>query len=166
VKQILTIVFLFLFISNYAQDYNYTLSESSNFSALNYDKMKQVVEKAKQFYGVRYRYGGGDKNGMDCSGLICTAYNSIDVNLPRSSSAIAQQGEYIEVDYLQVGDLMFFQGSTSNSIGHVAMVSKIENGSIYIVHATTSRGVIEEKLENNSYFMKRWLYNKRIITSS
>ena len=126
-------------------------------------KVNAIIGTAKKYFGVKYRYGGGDYNGMDCSGLICTAYESADINLPRSSSAIAQHGEYIEADYLQSGDLIFFKGRSSTSIGHVAMVSKIIDGKVYIVHATTSRGVIEEKLENNSYFMKRWLYNKRII---
>lgn len=126
-------------------------------------KIKTILETAKQYHGVKYKYAGSDYNGMDCSGFICTAFQSADIHLPRSSSAIALEGEYVEADYLQTGDLIFFKGRSASSIGHVAMVSKIEDGSIYIVHATTSRGVIEEKLENNTYFLNRWLFNKRIV---
>ena len=162
-KQFLTIILLFSLKISFTQDYDYALAENSKFQISNTGKLDSIVNKAQQFRGVKYKYGGTNYNGMDCSGLICTAFQSVNINLPRSSSAIAQKGEFIEADYLQVGDLMFFKGYSSNSIGHVAMVSKIIDGDVFIVHATTSRGVIEEKLANNDYFMKRWIYNKRII---
>lgn len=182
-KPIFTIIILFFILGTKAQDSTTTLVHTSIVSQdsiyiLDGDTIlvkengssvtlpgpaNQVVLKAKEFFGVPYRYGGTSHNGMDCSGLVSTSYEKIGIILPRTSYAIAQEGEYVEADSLQTGDLIFFKGRSSSSIGHVAIVSKIVEGAIFIVHATTSRGVIEEKLENNSYFMKRWLYNKRII---
>lgn len=162
----LVIVLIFSALNLKAQESIYSFdgnTENHLYAVTFSNKVDSVLETAMKFNGVRYKYAGADYNGMDCSGLVCTAFQSANVKLPRSSSAIAQYGEYVEADSLQSGDLMFFKGRSSSSIGHVAIVSKIKDGSIYILHATTSKGVIEEKLENNAYFLNRWLFNKRVI---
>ena len=38
------------------------------------DLASEIIDFAKQFDGVRYRYGGTTKAGMDCSGLITTVF--------------------------------------------------------------------------------------------
>ena len=134
-------------------------TESNKFIFSKYDT---VIDAAKEFDGVRYAYGGMDHNGMDCSGLVCTAFERVNHRLPHSSKQLAKMGVEVEADYLEKGDLIFFSGRTNKSISHVAIVSKIEDGLIHIVHATSSRGVMEEVLQNNSYFMQRWLFNRRI----
>ncbi|MFT4968382.1 MAG: cell wall-associated NlpC family hydrolase [Chitinophagales bacterium] len=126
-------------------------------------KFDSVINMALQFEGVNYRYGGMSENGVDCSGLVCIAYGHINIPLAHSSSIMATMGMEVEADDLQIGDLIFFKGRTNNTVSHVAIVSKIVDGFIHIVHSTTSSGVIEEILQNNSYFMKRWLFNRRII---
>lgn len=168
-KLIIVFSFMLIALNINAQDSLYIIdgdtvmvtneSLTSSYSS----KIDTVLFTAKKFNGVKYKYAGADYNGMDCSGFVCTAFQSAQIDLPRSSSAISKKGEYIEADHLQTGDLIFFKGRSSTSVGHVAIVSKIKDGAIYIMHSTSSRGVIEEKLEDNSYFLKRWLFNKRII---
>lgn len=149
----------------FSQDSIYISNLDTTFfySAIQLTKQDSIVDKALEYNGVRYAYGGMGRNGMDCSGLICLAFKNVNIEVPHGSSSLAQMGESIEADNLAKGDLIFFQGRSSNSIGHVAIVSKIVDGLIYIVHATSSRGVMEEILQYNDYFMKRWLFNKRLI---
>lgn len=122
-----------------------------------------ILAKAQEYLGVRYAMGGMSHSGMDCSGLVCTSFSAIDYKLPHSSGQLAGMGNFIEADDLMPGDLVFFQNKSKTSVGHVAIVSKVDEGNIYIIHATTHGGVMEEILQNNPYFSQRWLYNKRII---
>lgn len=141
------------------------LGDSATFvheDSLKFSKLDSVIDMAMNYQGVRYRYGGMNFEGMDCSGLVCAAYEHVNIRLPHSSTTLSKMGEAIEADRLEKGDLIFFKGRNSSSVGHVAIVTRIVDGLIYIVHATSSRGVIEEVLQDNSYFMKRWLFNRRI----
>lgn len=121
-----------------------------------------LLQAAFIYKGVRYQYGGMSSNGMDCSGFICSVYRDLNKNVPHSSTSLSQIGEKIPADLLEPGDLLFFKGRSANSVGHVAMVSKIKDGLVYMIHASTSKGVIEEILQHNDYFMARWLFNKRV----
>lgn len=162
-KHFLTYFFILFFYFASAQDSLYIIPRDTQIvNTTNTSKIDQIINTALGYKGVRYSMGGMSYNGMDCSGLVCTAFKNANISLPHSSGSIASLGKYVEADYLQKGDLIFFQGRTSSSVGHVAIVSKIVDGLIYIVHSTTSRGVIEEILQNNAYFMNRWLFNKRI----
>jgi cell wall-associated NlpC family hydrolase len=162
-KHFLTYFFILFFYSLSAQDSLFYLPiDTQIVNTSNTSKIDEIINTALGYKGVKYSMGGMGYSGMDCSGLVCTAFKNVDINLPHSSGSIADLGKYVEADYLQKGDLIFFQGRTSSSVGHVAIVSKIVDGLIYIVHATTSKGVIEEILQNNTYFMSRWLFNKRI----
>lgn len=144
-----------------------TISSGSFFTAsvldtVYYTKFDTIVNVAKEYDGVRYKYGGMDSDGMDCSGLVCRAFASVNHSLPHSSKQLAELGVEIEADFLEKGDLIFFGGRGNKSINHVAIVSKVENGLIHIIHATSSRGVMEEILQENKYFMDRWLFNRRV----
>ena len=47
---------------------------------------QDVVEKAKEFIGVPYRYGQmNPKRGFDCSGFTTYVFKSLDICLTRSS---------------------------------------------------------------------------------
>lgn len=151
-KKLLLLFFLLISSSLFAQE-NDTLISS----------LQVLQDEAKQVLGVPYRYGGTNHSGFDCSGLVCHLFKQINIQLPHQSTAIAQYGEPIIADSLQIGDLIFFEGYNKPFIGHVAMVSKVEAGLIYIIHATSSRGVIEEVLQHNNYFLERWIFNRRIL---
>ena len=73
------------------------------------DKAEAVVETALEYTGVRYKFGGTTRKGMDCSGLLYVSFLKNDIPLPRTSHLIAQEGKRIQVSQLQKGDLLFFQ---------------------------------------------------------
>ncbi|MBR0571774.1 C40 family peptidase [Microvirga sp. STS03] len=120
----------------------------------NLDKdIETVIETARSYTGVPYRWGGTTRVGMDCSGLLCTSFESIDVKLPRTSDEQSRFGKEVRVKDLQEGDLVFF-GANRNSrqITHVGMVTEVvDDNNIRFIHASTSLGVIENNLFAEHY---------------
>jgi cell wall-associated NlpC family hydrolase len=157
-KHLIVIPFFFFAVNSFAQ-----LDSTTTQTQIYQDSLDFLVNYGCQYIGAGYKYGGSGLDKFDCSGLVSYIAAKKGHKIPRSSSEIAKHGEYIEADSLRPGDLIFFQGRTSNSIGHVAIVTEVRNGDIYILHATTHQGVIEEVLQKNAYFMRRWVFNKRIF---
>jgi len=156
VLKIISLAFFFSFAK--AQD-----TISINSTIINYDSLSMMLDYGCQQIGARYQIGAMGNDRFDCSGLVNYVASKYGYMLPRSSSDMSKIGVYVEADSLRTGDLIFFQGRNFGSVGHVAIVSDVRNGEIYILHATTQRGVIEEVLQKNKYFMSRWLFNKRVF---
>jgi lipoprotein Spr/probable lipoprotein NlpC len=97
--------------------------------------------------GVKYKFGGMDKNGIDCSGFSCLLLKEVfGVNLPRRSKDQADASIEKDQKDLREGDLVFFSfGGTD--IDHVGVYLK-DN---LFVHASTTRGVIIDKLTSPVY---------------
>jgi cell wall-associated NlpC family hydrolase len=166
-KQVLSFFFIIISCTASSQEQVYIDTPQSTYSNpvkdfIALSMADSIVKTAFQYEGVSYRYGGMSFAGMDCSGFICKVFSEFNIIVPHSSYALSKLGDYIGADFLEKGDLIFFKGSSANSVGHVAMVSKIVDGLIYIIHASTSRGVIEEVLQHSDYFMNRWLFNRRL----
>lgn len=110
----------------------------------------QIIDYAKSFQGVKYRFGGTDNKGMDCSGLIFESFRAHEIYLPRISRDMAKQGDKISLKDTKKGDLLFFKtGNRRNSINHVGLVVEIADNTIYFIHATSSKGVIISSLNEN-----------------
>jgi len=122
------------------------------------NKANKIINTALKYSGVRYKYGGTTKKGMDCSGLLYVAFNEHNVSLPRVSYVMAEKGKRIRVSDVTKGDLLFFKTNKSGKrINHVGLVVAIESNTIKFVHATSSRGVIVSSLREgywNSAFIK------------
>lgn len=102
---------------------------------------EQLLNVANENIGVRYRYGGTTKNGMDCSGLVTTAFNAFNISLPRSSRDMATVGDKVSKSDAQKGDLIFFK-TRGSRISHVGIVTEVLDDEIKFIHSSTSRGVI------------------------
>lgn len=124
----------------------------------------QIINYAKTFEGVRYRWGGTDKSGMDCSGLVFESFKTHDIYLPRISRDMAKKGVEIKLKETQKGDLLFFKTGKSrrNAINHVGLVIEIKNNAIYFIHSTTSKGVIISSL-NDDYWKSSFTEVRRIL---
>ncbi|SHI68251.1 C40 family peptidase [Pseudozobellia thermophila] len=122
------------------------------------NKADHIIKTALKYSGVRYKYGGTTKKGMDCSGLLYVAFGENDIDLPRTSYHMAEEGKRIRLNEVEKGDLLFFRTSKrAKRINHVGMVVAVENDEIKFVHASTSRGVIVSSLREgywNSAFVK------------
>lgn len=125
---------------------------------------EKVIKTARSYDGTKYKYGGNTKSGMDCSGLMCESFKSVDVMLPRTSSAQSSYGKRIYVGEIQPGDLIFFAtGNDKKKINHVGLVTEIsKEKDIQFIHATLKRGVCEDWL-SNPYYKPRYIKAIRIF---
>ncbi len=126
-------------------------------------KVKQeIIDYAKTFEGTRYKFGGTTGAGMDCSGLVCTAFEKENIRLPRISRDIATKGIPVSLKDIEPGDLVFFKTSSRNIISHVGLVVEAKQGDIRFIHSTTRAGVIISSLEE-TYWKKAFVEVRRII---
>lgn len=110
-------------------------------------KADDIINTALSYSGVRYKFGGTTKKGMDCSGLLYVSFGAHDVQLPRISYQMAEKGKRIRIGQVVKGDLLFFKTQKGRKrINHVGMVVAVEDDEIRFIHASTSRGVIVSSL--------------------
>ncbi len=105
-------------------------------------------ELAKQYLNSPYLWGGKTPFGIDCSGLSQMVFRFFDINLPRDASQQVDQGNSVEFDEIEEGDLAFFHNK-SGKIIHVGIL----DGKGSIIHASgcvridqlTSDGIIHSE---------------------
>lgn len=116
-------------------------------------RVNQVINTSREFVGTPYRYGGTNNRGMDCSGLLCVAFKSADMPLPRSAKEQSKIGKAVSIQQLQPGDLVFFATrKRGRKVTHVGMVTEVRGKrEVKFIHASSSRGVIEDNLYTNYY---------------
>ncbi|MFT6749156.1 MAG: lipoprotein Spr [Flavobacterium sp.] len=121
-----------------------------------------LVDSANEYIGTPYRYGGSTKKGIDCSAFVRNVFNSIDLELPRTSFAQSLLGEKIKRKKAKTGDLIFFKTNRRKTISHVGMVLNNFDGEIFFIHASTSKGVIVSSLREQ-YYQNKYAKIKRVI---
>ena len=92
----------------------------------------RLINRARQFVGTPFRWGGAGPLGFDQSGFTQYVYRDLGINLPRLSYQQAGAGKRISVDQLRPGDLVAWDTSSrNNGADHIAVY--IGNGQI--IHA-------------------------------
>ena len=119
---------------------------------------KTKLESYFRYYkGTKYKFGGMDERGFDCSGFTKTMYkNAFQVTLPRTTEEMSKLGKKVSKKKLKPGDLVFFR--PSRKYQHVG----IYIGENTFIHSSTSKGVIKSKLDN-VYWKKKYRFAKRIL---
>ena len=126
-------------------------------------KAERIIKYAEAYKGIQYKYGGTDRNGLDCSGLIYLAFKEEGMEIPRVSYIIAEEGKRISLNKVVKGDLLFFKTTkSSNRINHVGLVVNSKRGMIDFIHSTSSRGVITSSL-SESYWNKAFIEARRVL---
>ncbi len=129
----------------------------------NVDLLGNIIQFAKTFEGTKYKFGGTTQAGMDCSGLVCTAFEQENIALPRISRDMATKGTPVSLREVEKGDLVFFKTDRRrNVISHVGLVVESNSGDIRFIHSTTRAGVIISSLEE-AYWKKAFVEVRRVI---
>lgn len=133
----------------------------SNVLQTKYAELLQVVPNAvtnfplynfiEEWYGVRYRMGGNDKSGIDCSAFVQKLYENVFcTNLVRTAFEQFSMCRYVlKQDSLEEGDLVFFKTRGRKRITHVGIY--LMNN--FFVHASSTQGVIISNL-NEAYWSR------------
>ncbi|WP_343613427.1 C40 family peptidase [Flavobacterium sp.] len=124
--------------------------------------VNNLIETATDNIGVKYKAGGTNKSGFDCSGLVYTTFESENIKLPRSSYEQAKIGKVIPLNDAKKGDLIFFKTNKSRQINHVGLIVEVNYDEIKFVHSSTSKGVIISSTKE-AYYKNSFEQVNRII---
>ncbi|MCX8956530.1 bifunctional murein DD-endopeptidase/murein LD-carboxypeptidase [Erwinia psidii] len=126
----------------------------------NVDIKSRLMEQYSDWKGVRYRLGGTNKRGIDCSAFVQTTFREqFGMDLPRSTYEQEDAGKSIQRARLRPGDLVLFRaGSTGRHVG-------IYLGNDNFVHASTSNGVTISNM-NEAYWKNRYRDARRVLNRS
>lgn len=125
-----------------------------------------IISDAKKHLGTRYRYGGKVPSGFDCSGFV--SYVMKENGVPVSGPSYSQEnlGKKISSKQAMPGDLVFFRKSRTGKVYHVAMVYDNDEGRLTVIHSTSSRGVVIDKLYESSYWRTKYITLRNVVSGS
>ncbi len=112
----------------------------------------QIVEKAKQYLGVPYVYGGASPSGFDCSGFVYYVFRSLGINISRTQDTMYAQGIPVSKSELKPGDLVFFQNTYKAGISHVG----IYVGDGKFIHSPHSGKVVSYSDLYSDYYVSHY----------
>jgi peptidoglycan DL-endopeptidase CwlO len=117
------------------------------------DTRRRIVEFAYRHVGVKYRSGGNDPNGFDCSGFVSFVFNEFKIELPRISGDQQKKAVPLKVLDVQPGDLVFFANGAN--VNHVGIVVENKNGIVTMIHASSSKGIVVTEINTSNYWNNR-----------
>ncbi len=123
------------------------------------DPGKEIADYALTFVGTPYTWGGSSPaTGFDCAGFVQYVFSQYGYTTSRIANDIRLDGEPVEPEDLQPGDILCFY-SGSHYVGHVG----IYVGDGTFVHAANSvSGVVTTSL-SSGYYATRGYEIRRIV---
>ncbi len=111
----------------------------------------ELYEAVNSWLGVPYKYGGTDREGIDCSAFVGEIYRQVyGISLNRTANDMLRNVTLISKAQLKEGDIVFF----TNSKGKVSHVGIYLKDGLF-AHASTSNGVSVSRLDN-AYWEKHF----------
>ncbi len=126
-------------------------------------KRNDIATYSKNYIGVKYKYAGKDPKGFDCSGFTSYVMAKHDVVISSSSKAQAIQGNAVPINKVKPGDLIFF-GKSGGTVSHVALVVANESDGVYVIHSTSSKGVMVQNITKSSYWKPKILFARDVLS--
>jgi hypothetical protein len=130
---------------------DYALGEERKYGRR--DLRDRIVETARSYIGLPYRWGGSSSDGgFDCSGLAMAVYQLNGLNLPRSSEQQYRAGIFVKRSQLLQGDLVFFATCRGRKVSHVGIYA----GNDKFIHAPGRGKKIRADSLSKRYFQTRY----------
>ena len=96
-----------------------------------------IVAIAKSMLGVKYKYAGASRKGIDCSGLVLYCYAQVGIRVPHGATQIwRRSGVTVPRSSLKPGDVVCY--SKGSICPHVA----IYVGGSQVIHASDTKGMV------------------------
>ena len=135
------------------------VSEKPAIEAKKISEDGNIFGEINLYLGTPYKYGGTDRNGLDCSGFVQKVFDeALGIKLPRTVARQWKFGKPVDKDELAFGDLVFFKTNRKKTPSHVG----IYIGANKFAHASSSLGVTITPM-SDSYWSKRYVGAKRVI---
>lgn len=120
----------------------------------------QIVEKAEQYLGTPYVYGGASPSGFDCSGFVYYVFGTFGISVGRVPSAQNSVGTYVAKSDLRPGDIVLFSGTGgSGGISH----SGIYVGGGQFIHSPNSRSTVSFADLTTGYWSQHYYTARRVV---
>jgi probable lipoprotein NlpC len=107
----------------------------------------RVLATAEKYEKTPYRYGGLDRRGLDCSGLVYISFHeALGIRVPHNAGSLYSWVEKTQIERAQPGDLVFFNTTGNGKISHVGIYA----GDGRFIHAASEgpvTGVIYSNLD-------------------
>ncbi len=115
--------------------------------------LSTVVTEARSWRGTRYRYGGKDKNGIDCSHFVYAVYSKVFEGYDyRMAGEYLRDSTFAPTKAPLVGDIIVFPSVRGQS-EHVGIITDVD--ATKFIGAQTSTGVREASFAPGTYWGKR-----------
>ncbi|NJC28210.1 C40 family peptidase [Neolewinella antarctica] len=122
-----------------------------------------ITQHAQDLLGIAYKYGGNRPHeGFDCSGLVRYLYQGAGLDLARRSRDQAKEGKLVNAKSARPGDLVFYK-RPGGAVFHVSVVVEASPGELWVVHATSSRGVMRENVLASSYWKPKMYQIRNVL---
>lgn len=134
-------------------------------NATSLGEINVLLTEAYTHMGTRYRSGGKNPNGFDCSGFVGYCYNkTLGIKTPASSSGFHEAGIHVPKSSARPGDVICFTGSNASRriSGHVGIITEVTDSNVYFIHAAVSGGIRVDAL-NQPYYKARFLEIRRFF---
>lgn len=115
-----------------------------------------IVKTAIELHGRPYRNGAKGPDAFDCSGFIHYVYKRWGIILPVNTEGLLKIGYEINKQHVLPGDIVIFKIKKDFHAG--IMLNKDE-----FIHASKTKGVGIDSIENNHYWKKAVVTYRRII---
>lgn len=114
----------------------------------------QAVALARSRLGLPYVWGAAGPGSFDCSGLTQWIYAQLGISLPRTSQAQFNATMPMALEFLQPGDLLFYENTypSHERITHVGIYA----GNGVVIMATQPGEFVKEVSLDNPYWARHF----------
>jgi probable lipoprotein NlpC len=124
-----------------------------------------VLNAAGKYEHTPYRYGGLDRRGLDCSGLVYVSFqDALGVAVPRNTGGLYSWAEKISIEDANPGDLVFFKTTGNGNVSHVGIFA----GGRRFIHAASEgpvTGVMYSSLDER-YWSRTYAGAGRVLPTA
>lgn len=147
---------------------------------------RALIGNAQGWIGTRYLFGGAQRSGTDCSGLVMTVYSEVTgVKIPRTTREQVRYCTQVARNQMLPGDLVFFAQPLKTDVTDPEMnndeiygvsdlgkssaapaIERVSHVGLYIgdgrmIHASSSRGVMVSSCDTG-YWGDRYVTGARV----